>query len=120
MEELKLQPYGEIKKTPKWNTNTVKFESGASQKQQRQVLPDVTWSFVFSGLQEERDELEAFFERHAGDVKRFYFTIDGKKEVVRFANDNLNFKIVREAGRPIAYAADVVLERVKAKVEGDV
>lgn len=115
MEELNIIPYGEIKKTPKWNTTTVKFESGMVQKQQRQVLPDITWSFTFSGLQDERDYLEAFFERHAGDVKRFYFTIDGKKEIVRFANDSLNFKIVREAGRPIAYTADVVLEWVKVK-----
>jgi phage-related protein len=66
-----------------------------------------------AGLNDERLELEAFFNIHSGDADSFYWVdTDNVQQVVRFAQGKLPIIIKRSVGVAISYTCDVILEKV--------
>ena len=66
-----------------------------------------------SGLNDERLELEAFQQRHNGNLKSFLWVDpDGIQQTVRFAAAALPVVIKRELHTPVGYSAEITLEVV--------
>ncbi|WP_333594999.1 hypothetical protein [Anaerospora hongkongensis] len=104
---------GECEKGTEFANRVIQFESSKKQIQKIAMTPQVQWKFQLAGLNEDRLELEAFFDRHYGSADAFYWTDpDGVQQTVRFAQNKLPITLIRELHDPIGYKAEIILEKV--------
>jgi phage-related protein len=113
IETFPFKPYGNIEKTGEFINRIIQFESLKKQVQRVSINKQMTWKFKLSGLNSERLDLEAFHDRQGGNAGTFYWVDeDGTTQTVRFSQSKLPIVIKREAGTPVAYECEILLEKV--------
>lgn len=118
METFPLPYTFEIDKEITFATTEISFQSGKKQVQQNAVNPSIKWKIQCKGSNEDRQTLESFHGRMAGNTKVFYFTDENLvQRTVRFSEKTLSIKVIREFsttnithGTPIGFTSQITLE----------
>jgi phage-related protein len=113
IETFPYKAYGQIEKNVEYINRVIQFESGKKQVQRVSINKPITWKFKLSGLNSERLDLEAFFDRQGGNAGTFYWVDENDTtQIVRFSQSKLPIVVKREAGTPVVYECDILLEKV--------
>lgn len=118
METFPLPYTFDVTKDVTYATTTVTFASQKKQVQQNAVNPMVKWKIQCKGDNDQRQTLELFHGRMAGNVHPFYFYDENNvQQTVRFSDQGLSIKLLREFsttqvthGNVVGFTAEVTVE----------
>ena len=113
LKTFKWQPRGEAHVKYDWGVNTIQFENGVKQYQQKLQIPHRTMSATYSGLIKTWIEIQNFYFTHSQLYPFFVYFFDERFKV-RFATPTLEPTIYQEitpnGTKQVGFKCDIAFE----------